>query len=328
MGEEKKGAEKKEKFLPEPEQVEGVEVEPAEAAPTPEQIQAAPDVYRRMELEDERLVMEELQGRALDVMLYSYEDSGGRRQTGFSVVGASESANTLNRRGLTRIRVSPDYPPQFEEVKVGGEDAIRCTVYVEDAKHGSGVWATAEQPLKITKRGGGKINDPFVYRKALSKAQRNGFERLIPVELVEYLKAQYLGAGQVKVIPGADRPDYDRPPPLDDAEAKKKIKRLEAIYDEIKEIGRREGMIVMPPGQFNALVIQSHHDHGALDRTIEHLEGFRDTEKEIAAVSEQFRGLVARDIYEREAGKLIGMNQQARLAKLRALAEQAERGGS
>lgn len=290
------------------------------ATPSDEQIQQAPDVYRRMELEDERLIMDELRGRALDVMLYSFE-KGGKQTTGFSVVGAFEAANTLNRRGMTRIRISPDFEPRFEECEVGGEQAIRCTVYAEDQMHGSGNFAVAEQPLKITTRGGAKAPDPFAYRKALSKAQRNAFERLIPQELIEYLKAQYLGQNAVKVIPGADQADYERPPALTDDRAKEQIGKLERLYDEIKEIDR----MVMPPGQFNAIVMQSQHDHDALDRSVAHLEAFRDSEKEIAELRDRFGVLVDREAFNREIGKLAGMSQQRRKAGLLGLIEAAEK---
>lgn len=287
--------------------------------PTEEQIRQAPDVYRRMELEDERAVMDEIRGRALDVMLYSFQQEG-RQQVGFSVVGAFEAANTLNRRGMTRIRIAPEPEPRFEECEVAGKPAIRCTVYADDPMHGSGAFGTAEQPVKQQTRNGEK-HDPFVYRKALSKAQRNAFERLIPVELVEYLKAQFMGQGRVKVIPGADQADYDRPPALTDDRAKQQIATLEGLYDEIKEIDR----MVMPPGQFNSMVMQTQHDHDALDRSIEHLTAFRDSEREIADLRDRLHALVPRDAFEREIGKLAGLSQQRRKAGLLTLIEAAEK---
>lgn len=280
------------------------------------------DLYRRMELEDERAIMEELQGRALDVMIYSFQQDG-KPATGFSWTGMAEGVNTLNRRGYTRIRISPEHVPQFEEVEIGGKPAIRCIVYAEDAQHGSGNWGVAEQPKKM-KAKGSEIPDPFAYRKALSKAQRNAFEPLIPLELREYLKAQYLGQGKVKVIPGAEGSQPERPPALTDDRAQEQVARMRAVYDEIKAIDR----LVMPPGQFNAILMGAQHDHERLDDAIAHLEAFRDAEEEIRSVGERLRQLVGNEGFEKITTKLVGMNQQKRKALLLKAIEDAEGGDS
>lgn len=308
-------------FARQADEIEGAAVEipvdPSEAAPfVPDAGDLVPmggdvDVFRRMELEDERAVMEELQGRALDVMLYDFPQNG-KRTIGFSWTGIAEGVNTLNRRGFTRIRISPSYEPKFEEIELaGGERAVRCMVYAEDQAHGSGNYGVAEQPLKM-KANGKMIPDPFAHRKALSKAQRNAFEVLIPLEMREYLKAQYQGAGKVKVIQGAESATPDRPPALTDERAQKQLARLREVYDEVKAINR----LVMPPGQFNAIVMGAQHDHDRLDDAIAHLEAFRDGEEEIRSMYGRLSSIVGPEEAGKFAEKLVGMDQTRRKAAL------------
>lgn len=305
-----------------------VPVDPAEAQPfVPEPGEMVPlggevDTFRRMELEDERAIMEELQGRALEVMLYDFPQDG-KRTIGFSWTGIAEGVNTLNRRGFTRIRISPEYEPKFEEIELaGGKRAVRCMVYAEDLAHGSGNYGVAEQPLKIRKRNGDEIPDPFAHRKALSKAQRNAFEVLIPLEMREYLKAQYQGAGKVKVIQGAESASPDRPPALSDEQAKKQLARLREVYDEIKAVNR----LVMPPGQFNAIVMGAQHDHDRLDDAIAHLEAFRDGEEEIRSMFGRLSSVVGKEEADKFAEKLVGMDQTRRKAALVNAVAEAEGG--
>ena len=131
-----------------PEGVEAAEIELPE--PGAIVVQDANDVYRRMELEDERQIMEELQGRALETMLYSFQIDG-KRATGFSWVGARESVRTLNARGYTRIRMDSTVPPKIEEFEnEEGERAYRVTVYALDEKSGGGNWGISAQPMKMS----------------------------------------------------------------------------------------------------------------------------------------------------------------------------------
>jgi hypothetical protein len=281
------------------------------------------DVFRRMELEDERQILDELQGRALDVMIYSFE-SGGRVQTGFSWKGAREAVRTLNARGWTRIAMDSTIEPKFEETTdAEGQPAVRCVVYARDDRNGGGNWGVAIQPKKYKPRSGNeKKPDPFYTHKALSKAQRNAYEPLIPLEAVEYLKAQYLGRPDaVKVIPGAGRAvEIDAPTPLDTPEAKEVIAKMRLVHEEIKAIDR----LVMPPGQFNAIVQGSQHDLDRLEDALAHLVSFRDGEAEIDRLREVYRQGVSKEDFEREAGKVVGMSQQRRLARWRDLAGKEE----
>lgn len=275
--------------------------DPDDAKPEGEQLVPIDeaDVHRAMTLLDERQIMDEIQGRALEAMLYSFPQDG-KTVTGFSWAGVAEAARTLNARGYTSLAITKDPPPIFEEVTVSVEvkrgdpyedrPAIACTVYAEDTKNGGGNWGTAVQPremrLRKTDNDGRFIfrPDSFARAKALSKAQRNAIEPQLPQELVEAVKAQYLRAGRVKRITGADTAEVggaELPPALTDEEATKQIERIRDVYDEIKTLNR----VLVVPAQFNRMLTMAQHDHGRLNDLIRHLEDLRDREKEIDAMA-------------------------------------------
>jgi hypothetical protein len=247
------------------------------------------DVYRVLSLYDELQILEEIQGRATEAMIYQFTNEDGGKTTGLSYRGVAEAVRTLNSRGFTRIRISPKVAPSFEEtVDDKGNDAWQCTVYAEDEQHGGGNYGVFIQPKRVKLDSGEILPDPFARAKALGKAQRNAYEPLLPLELVEALKAQYIGQGRVKRIPQANQAEADVPKALTDDRAKQQIKLAEGLYEEIKKVNRS----AMVPGQFNRLIVQSHHDHDALDRTVGILEDFLHTEEEIAEMCDALRAVV------------------------------------
>lgn len=256
------------------------------------------DVYRVMSLEDERQIMSELQGRALDTMLYSFEQ-GGSLLTGFSWAGIRESVRTLNARGLTRIRMAKDPEPKWTATtNPDGGDAIMVVVYAEDDMHGGGNYGVGVQPLQMKLRNGNTKPDPFAPHKALSKAQRNAMEPLCPAEALEAIKMQYLGSGRVKRIPSVvdaaqDRPEL--PAPLTDERAKAQVETARGIFSEIREINP----VALVPGAFNRLLMQTQHDHARLDDTIAHLEAMRDGERELLTLRERLTKLAPKKELEK-----------------------------
>lgn len=275
------------------------------------------DVHRVLSVYDELQILDEIQGRALDVMVYSYPNEEGGMTTGLSYKGTAEVVRTLNVRGFTRIRVSPTFAPTFEKVvDEKGKEAWQCTVYAENEFHGGGNFGTFVQPVMTTLESGEVVPNPFVRAIALSKAQRNAYEPLLPIELVEALKAQYIGQGRVKRIPNAAPTPNEVTPALTDDRAKEQVKRCEAIYDELKAINR----YAMVPGAFQRLIVQSQHDHDALDRTIGTLEDFRDTEREIDGLRTQLREKIGPDAFEEAMVPVDGLRSQtARLEAVRTL---------
>lgn len=283
---------------------------------------AARDMYRAMALADEQQIVDELQGRALDVMVYSFP-MDGKPATGLSWKGIREVVRTLNARGFTRLRISPSHRPHFEDVLTEeGDPAWEVHVYAEDERNGGGAWGVAAQPKQMTLRNGGKKPDPFAKTKALSKAQRNALESLLPAQLVEALKAQYHGQGRVKMLPGTvqEAPDH-RPAALTDEHAKDQTARCRAIYDEIKDLNR----LLLPPGKFNVLVRDAEHDHGRLDDLIAHLESLRDQEAEIGLLTSVLADHCERPHFDdlmKDVDKASSAGQSARLQKLRQIADE------
>lgn len=278
------------------------------------------DFYRVLSVHDELQILDEIQGRALDVMVYSFAGEDGALSTGLSYKGVAEVVRTLNVRGFTRIRISPDFAPKFELVRdEKGAEAWQATVYAENQHHGGGNFGTFVQPVLVTLESGETVPNPFVRSIALSKAQRNAYEPLLPVELVEALKAQYVGQGRVKRIPNAAPASSEVTPALTDEKAKEQIARCDALYDEIKAINR----YAMVPGAYNRLIVQAHHDHGALDRTIGTLENFRDTEREIDDLRTQLRQKLGAEAFEEAMTPVDGLRSQtARLEAVRKLVEE------
>ena len=285
---------------------------------------AARDAFRAMALADEQQVVDEMQGRALDVMVYSFQPKGSNAPvTGLSWKGIREVVRTLNARGYTRLKIAKEPRPVFEDVLTEeGDPAWQVAVYAEDERNGGGSWGVAAQPKAMKLRNGSTKPDPFAKTKALSKAQRNALESLLPAQLVEALKAQYHGEGRVKMLPGtiSDAPS-DRPPPLTDDRAKDQIATCRSVFDEIKRLNR----LLLPPGKFNVLIRGAEHDHGRLDDLIEHLESLRDQEAEIGLLTS-----VLADHYDTrqqfdDAMKAVdqagGAGQAGRLARLQRFVE-------
>jgi hypothetical protein len=241
-----------------------------------------------MTLADERQVVQDLEGNALQSMVYGFR-AGGKMVYGLSWIGAREAVRNFNARTSSQIRVSDATPPQFEDVtikaEVGrGEDgplmeevpAIRCTVYAEDAALGGGQWGTAtvarEQINKKKLKDGRYLTNPdgFAAAKALSKAQRNALEPLIPRWLIEELIAQFKGNGQVEYLEGTGKQVVkELPPALTDDRAKAQTDRCRELYAEWSKHG---GKKTMPPAQFNNAMTACQHSHERLDDFIAHLE--------------------------------------------------------
>jgi hypothetical protein len=248
------------------------------------------DVYRALSVADERQIAQELQGRAPKEMLYGFRQDG-HQVVGLSWKGVREAVRQVNTRGYGRIHIDKDVPPKFEDVTVDvdtgktDEDdhplteerkAIRVTVYARDEMHGGGNFGTATQLCEMRLKQKGKDGkaiwkpDAFAATKALSKAERNAMEPMIPLELVEELKTLYKGEGSVEYIPGVGKEvTEERPPALDDEKAKGQIAKCRELYDELKTVA---GLSVFPPARFNQLLTAAQHSHDRLDDYIAHLE--------------------------------------------------------
>lgn len=241
------------------------------------------DAYRAMDRADEEQILDELMGRALEAMVYSFEQ-GGKKVTDLSYGGVHEAVRTLNVRGLTEIRVS-NVPPVVDEITEDGGSYYRVLAYAEDRKNGGGQWGTAVVPKRMKLKAGtaaawrkkgrevrddDTVWDQFALTKALSKAQRNAQKPMLPLEYVQALVAQYLGQpAKVRHIRSSTAEKLEElPPPLTDERAEGQKAEARDIYDQIKQAA---GRAWFPAAEFNAYLARAEHDHDRLDDFLEFL---------------------------------------------------------
>lgn len=246
-------------------------------------------VYRALSAADERQIMAEIEGRAVSTMVYSFP-SEGKTVTGLSWLGVQEAIRQMNTRRLGRIAIDPDHTTFEEvtvEVQVGADEdgqpiieplpAVRCRVFARDEVFGSGREGVATQTRRYRLRKKDKqgkaiwVPDPFADAKALSKAQRNAMEGMLPLELVEELKQLYLGAGRVEYISGSAVDVTDLPPALTDERATKLGEEIRGLYDEFKRI-HPDALKDLPPAAFNRYMLAAQHSHERLEDFKAHME--------------------------------------------------------
>jgi hypothetical protein len=262
------------------------------AAPTSQDMALAQDprVYQALTEADERQIMAEIEGKALGAMVYSYSQGGGK-VTGLSWKGVQEAVRQMNTRQMGRIKIDGT-APSFEEITVevdtGKTDedgqpqrvsrrAVRVTVYGIDEVYGSARWGTATQLREFKARKPDKkgnpvwMTDTFADAKALSKAQRNALEGMLPLALVEELKALYLGRGSVEYIDSTAVEITELPPALDDEEAKALGDEIRRLYEAFKR-EHPKGMAAFPPAEFNRYFVAAQHSHERLGDFKAHME--------------------------------------------------------
>lgn len=234
------------------------------------------DVFRAMDALDEAQILEALEGRPSEVMVYSFE-SGGKRQTGLSYTGVAEVVRTMNANGVTAIEVAADTPPIIEEVQEEDEHGqvvtyVQATVFARDTRNGGGLWGTARQPkFQVFKDKSKKPRlDPFARAKALSKAQRNAMLPMTPVAYRETLIALHMNnRDRVRELRlGMGDPTAELPPPLTDERAVALKQQIRDVYSRI----RKQDPLALPPGRFNVKLSRSEHEHERMEELLAELE--------------------------------------------------------
>lgn len=266
----------------------------ASVAPIPpdpsELVPAYPeDVFRAMSAADESQLVQELTGNASSALLYGFQQ-GGKQVIGLSAAGVSEAARQMCARGLGKPHVTADPAPIFETIEIEvakgakkeGVDQTEvqsgtsCLVYAEDSLSGAGAWGHAQQPDRMRVKVRGKYEfkqDPFAKTKALSKASRNALERLLPLSLVEALKAQYRGSS-IQYLPGANPTEEERPPALTDVKASDLTNAIRAEFEGLKK-DREDWATVMSPARFNSYLASCAHSHERLADFLDHVKELR-----------------------------------------------------
>jgi hypothetical protein len=174
--------------------------------------------FQVMERADEDLILAELQGAALEVFVYSFEDKNKRIVTGLSLPGVRETVRVMNARGAARIKIS-DRPPQISE----SDTHYEVLVYAIDEQNGGGSWGIKRQAKRFP---GGMINE-FALEQALSKSQRNALRALIPETWVNVMIQDFLRSGKGRKLEEEKKPEVKK------AEAKKPEAALDPIDEQL-----------------------------------------------------------------------------------------------
>jgi hypothetical protein len=140
----------------------------------------APPVFDGTALET---IVSSVMARADAELIYSF-DQGGSKVVGLTVYGVFEVAREMNQRGLSRIAISDREPTVIDT-----DEYVEVRVYAHDALSGGGAWGIKRE----AKWNGTKPTGHSVER-ALSKAQRNAVNRIIPAHLAKAVIAARVGA--------------------------------------------------------------------------------------------------------------------------------------
>lgn len=223
-------------------------------------------VYVAMDAHDAVRLVERLTEQAQEQNLgkrWIYEfKSGNEWQRGLTVDAVEDIVQQMNWTGKCAIGVIPE-TAVFELIE--GEDDEKewtVTIAAEDARTGSRLLGTSQEPQRMKLKSGARKFDKFARGKALSKAQRNAMESFIPEKVKLTLIAMAAGNPQLveRIESAEEAKARELPAPLDTPEAKAAIEELRAIYTEIRNLGGGQGAIKLTPGQFGAYLLQSQHD--------------------------------------------------------------------
>lgn len=241
------------------------------------EVRGAEDVYRAMDRADEELILDELQGKPLEVYVYDF-GTGKKRVTDLTVAGVNEAVRLLNERGGSAIRISSQQPV-VEEFTEDGKRYVRVMVYAEDGRGSHGAWGVATEPLHMEMKNGEKSWDKFAATKALNKAERNAKKKMIPEEFRQTIIATARQEGKVKELKSAAAGDLpELPPPLEDEKADELREKIRAAFRELQEINR----MALPPARFNAYMTRAEHSHERLEDFLAHVEGLLAEERKKA----------------------------------------------
>lgn len=218
--------------------------------------------------------------------VYELKGAGRRIERGLTVDAVEDITQQMNWTGKCRIRVLPetlDVKREDHDEGDGPEPWWVATVAAEDELSGAIHIGTSSEPQRMklkastvqAKRSEGKkvpednrVFDRFSRAKAVNKAQRNALEAHIPeaVKVTLIAMAAKDPAIVERIQSDAEAKVSELPAPLDTPEARELIAELGRMYDEIREFGGGRGRILLPPGQYNAYLVQAQHSMELLGR--------------------------------------------------------------
>lgn len=147
------------------------------------------------EKEDDKLIVGSLKGQLLPFFAYQYCEQGCASKDNCphdlitipTVKGTSEVAHRLNKKKQDyKIKLRQDYQKIENNISQGGVLGVQATIFAENTVDGT--LATGAK-FEAYKDRNGKRND-FALEKALSKAERNAYRKLISeIDFMEEFEA-------------------------------------------------------------------------------------------------------------------------------------------
>lgn len=232
-----------------------------------------------MDANDSRLFLERLTAQAQrehlgKAWVYRLPGSGGE---GLTVNAVNDVTQQMNWSGLCSIGIVSG-SLKLEQID-GDEDGepVRmwmATIEAEDAKTGAVVTGTATEPQRMklkkataaAKRSDGKkipdddrVFDKFAATKAANKAERNAKGKFIPTVVEQHILAMASNNPQLveRIGSEAEERAKEMPPPMAGPKADKLRAKIEATYRAIRGLGNGQGAIALPPGKYNATLLNA-----------------------------------------------------------------------
>lgn len=164
-------------------------------------------IFVAMELEDDRLIGQELLGQEVTTLVYSYEEEDGSVGHRLSYAGVREACRLINRdrKSGHTIQIAERPPIIDRDVTLNGQPGVEVQIYAVDIEAGGGSWGIKFEPWqKYIGDGKGSTDfNRFALETALSKAQRNAMFNLLPAHLIEKMAQKFVKEGKsVKKIEG------------------------------------------------------------------------------------------------------------------------------
>ena len=147
------------------------ETKPVEEVTTEEQ----DDMFMQMEVIDDKSIIADMQGHAIESYVYSFKQ-GGRNVQGLTLAGINEAANRRGGLGIEKLEIKDN------------ENSWIVTAKAVDSVTNNSRYGACEQAKKM-----GSKPDPYAFTKAVHKAQRNALKQLIPAPVIAEVLAHYLG---------------------------------------------------------------------------------------------------------------------------------------
>lgn len=230
------------------------------------------DLWTVLDRHDESMILDELQRRALDVMIYDFGE-GGRRTIGLSYAGVMEAIRLMNYTGKVKLAIDPQSLSVEREDTPEGQHYV-ARVYARDEITGQGQFGVAKQPAYMKKRNGDEVWDSFAETKAVSKAQRNALKAMIPSRIEQTILAQVAGDPErvKKIAQGNVEEKFAELPPPATGEAADELREsIRELYDRIKE-EVEDGRTKLTPAMFDLWFRQADHSEERLADFRDHLQ--------------------------------------------------------